>query len=168
MKISAYGKYLRKLIRDNQLTDKVVFLGKLTSEEMKEQYLKRHLFVCCSTMENSPNSLGEAMLLGMPCVAADVGGIPSIFNDGEDGILYKGFRNPEIKFGQDGASNKSQEEQMDMISRRLAKAIIEMWSDRERMEGYCDNARRHAQKTHKGERNYAKLNEIYTKMFMNS
>lgn len=168
LKISAYGKYLRKLIRDNQLTDKVVFLGKLTSEEMKEQYLKRHLFVCCSTMENSPNSLGEAMLLGMPCVAADVGGIPSIFNDGEDGILYKGFRNPEIKFGQDGASNKSQEEQMDMISRRLAKAIIEMWSDRERMEEYCDNARRHAQKTHKGERNYAKLNEIYTKMFMNS
>lgn len=168
LKISAYGKYLRKLIQENGLQERVVFLGKLNSQQMKEQYLKSHLYVCCSTMENSPNSLGEAMLLGMPCVAPDVGGIPSIFVDGEDGILYKGFRSPEISFQQDGISNKPQEEQMDMVSKRLARAIIEMWSDEERMKGYCENARRHAQKSHRGERNYAKLIEIYSRMFMNS
>ena len=31
------------------------------------------------------------MLLGVPCVAADVGGISSIFSGGVDGILYQGF-----------------------------------------------------------------------------
>lgn len=91
IKISAYGKYLRKLLKENGLEDRVHFLGRLTAEEMKAEYLKCGLYVCCSSNENSPNSLGEAMLLGVPCVAAKVGGIPSLFADGQDGILYQGY-----------------------------------------------------------------------------
>ena len=45
LKLSAYGKYLRKLIKDNHLRDHVTMLGMLTAEEMKEQYLQSHLFV---------------------------------------------------------------------------------------------------------------------------
>ena len=88
IKISAYGKYLRSLMEEYALRDCVQFLGRLTAAEMKAQYLKSNLFVCCSSNENSPNSLGEAMILGVPCVAAAVGGIPSLFEDGKDGILY--------------------------------------------------------------------------------
>ena len=53
---------------------------------MKDRFLKSHMYLCPSAIENSPNSLGEAMLLGVPCVAADVGGISSIFENGKDGI----------------------------------------------------------------------------------
>lgn len=153
LKISGYGKYLRKLIRENGLQDRIVMLGKLDEEQMKDRYLKSHLFVCCSSVENSPNSLGEAMLLGMPCVSADVGGISSIFIGGEDGILYEGFRN-ELNNG----SN------LEAVSARLAKSVIEIWKNQEKQKEYCRNARKHAEKSHNRERNYAKMTEIYTKI----
>ncbi len=150
LKISGYGKYIRRLVQENNLQEKVVFLGKMNAEEMKDRYLKSHVFVCCSSIENSPNSLGEAMLLGMPCVSADVGGIPSIFTGGRDGILYQGFRK-----GLNSGSN------LDIISKRLAKSVIEMWGNREKQVEYCKNARKHAEKNHDREQNYAKMQEIY-------
>lgn len=153
LKISSYGKYLRKLMEENHLLDKVKFLGKLNSEQMRERYLSSSLFVCCSSIENSPNSLGEAMLLGMPCVTADVGGIPSLFVDGEDGIMYEGYREEED--GEKGLKN---------VSRHLAKAVIEMWNEPEKQADYCRNAKRHANKTHRQERNYRKLIAIYAKI----
>lgn len=151
LKRSGYGKYLRKLIDRNGLQDKIIMLGRLDGEQMKERYLKSHLFVCCSAIENSPNSLGEAMLLGMPCVTADVGGIPSLFTGGEDGIMYRGFRS--------GLNNDSN---LDAISGRLAKSVIEIWKSRDKLDYFSKNARKHAEKNHNRERNYAKMTEIYT------
>ena len=155
LKISAYGKYLRRLICENRLQDKVVFPGRLNAEQMKEQYLRSSVFVCCSSVENSPNSLGEAMLLGMPCVSADVGGIPSIFTGGEDGILYRGH----VK-GKDSNNTCNFEN----ISKNLADSVIEIWENMEKTKQYCKNARNHAEKTHDRERNYKQMTEIYAKI----
>ena len=151
LKISAYGKYLRGLMKQEDLEDRIEFLGNLNGEQMRDRYLKSHLFVCCSSVENSPNSLGEAMLLGMPCVSADVGGISSIFTGGTDGILYEGFREA-------GASG---EDELKRIAGSLADAVLQMWSDPQKMTEYCGNARRHARKNHDGEENYRRLVEIY-------
>ncbi len=115
LKISAYGKYLRRLIAQNHLEGKVVFLGKLDAAAMRDRYLKSSLFVCCSALENSPNSLGEAMLLGMPCVSGDVGGIASIFTDGEDGILYEGFRTEESRDKGCGAGQCCEADRADTV-----------------------------------------------------
>lgn len=86
---SSYSKYLAKLIRKYHLEDKVEFLGHLSAEQMKQAYLDANVFVLPSTIENSPNSLGEAMLLGTPCVAADVGGVTSMLEHKKEGFVYQ-------------------------------------------------------------------------------
>ncbi len=152
IKISAYGQYLRKLIKKHHLEDNICFLGRLNAEQMKQRYLDSHLFVCCSSIENSPNSLGEAMLLGVPCVSADVGGISSIFTHEQDGILYKGFR----------ASDRTGEEQeLEQIASDLAASVLDMWQDEKRLKEYCEHAMEHAKQTHDKEANYKRLVEIY-------
>jgi len=161
IKISAYGKYLRKLLKETPIEDKVIFVGRLNAEQMLERYLKSHLFVCNSSIENSSNSLGEAMLLGMPCVSAKVGGLASIFEPGVDGIMYEGYR-VNINNMRDYVKTDAME--LECISKRLANAVIEMWSDEAKMLEYCKNARNHAKKTHNSEENCRRMTEIYAEI----
>lgn len=86
---SSYHKYLAQLAAEYGLEDSIEFLGKLSPEGMKEQYLKANVFALPSTIENSPNSLGEAMLLGTPCVAADVGGVTTLMRHNAEGYVYQ-------------------------------------------------------------------------------
>lgn len=75
---TGYGKYIKKLIKQQQLRGKVIFTGNLNASEMKSEYLSANVFICPSSIENSPNSLGEAQILGVPCIASYVGGIPDM------------------------------------------------------------------------------------------
>ena len=70
-KRSVYVNYLEKLIRQYSLENSIVFLGSLNAEEMKEQYLLANVFASPSSIENSPNSVGEAMILGTPVVSSE-------------------------------------------------------------------------------------------------
>lgn len=88
-RISSYGYYLRSLIRELNLTDNVEFLGGLNETRMAEEFRNAHVFVCASVIENSPNSLGEAQIIGTPCIASFVGGVPDMVNDRETGLLYR-------------------------------------------------------------------------------
>ena len=92
-RITGYGKYIRSLIIKLHLEDKVTFLGLLTEEQMCEQYLKANVFVCPSSIENSPNSLGEAQILGVPCAASYVGGVMDMMANMESYL----FRFEEIE-----------------------------------------------------------------------
>lgn len=85
---SSYAVILKKLIRKNKLVGKISFLGMLDEKQMCEQYLKNNIFVLPSAIENSPNSLGEAQLLGMPCLASAVGGVQQLVNNNPD-VLYR-------------------------------------------------------------------------------
>ena len=98
--VPAYGAYLRRLIRKNGLTGHVTMLGKLNAVKMKEQLLKCNVYCCPSIMENSPNSMCEAMLLGTPVVAAKVGGVASLLSDGEEGILFPAGKVDELAEGE--------------------------------------------------------------------
>lgn len=85
---SYYSVYIRKLIRQNHLENNVHFTGPLDAEGMKKQLLLCNVFVSASSIENSPNSIGEALLLGVPMISSDVGGVSSIIENGENGLLY--------------------------------------------------------------------------------
>lgn len=89
IKINGYGTYVLSLIKKYELKDKIIFVGILSEEQMVAEYLNAHLFICPSSIENSPNSLGEAQLLGVPCVAAYVGGIPDMITHEKSGLLYR-------------------------------------------------------------------------------
>lgn len=86
---TGYQKYLAALVHQYALEDKIEFLGSLSAEQMKEAFLNANVFVLPSTIENSPNSLGEAMLLGVPCVASDVGGVANLMTHNHEGYLYQ-------------------------------------------------------------------------------
>ncbi len=161
LKLSAYGKYLRKLIKKHKLQDNVCFVGRLSAAEMKERYLKSSLFVCPSSIQNSPNSLGEAMILGVPCVSANVGGIASIFEADKDGILYEGFETPRNSFNNGSEQKVVQETSLESQVEALANAVLTMWSDEKQAVSYGAQARKHAAMTHNGEQNYKRMLEIY-------
>jgi glycosyltransferase involved in cell wall biosynthesis len=56
---------------------------------MINEYQKANLFICSSSIENSPNSVGEAQLLGTPVIASYVGGVPDMVIHNETGLLYR-------------------------------------------------------------------------------
>ena len=87
-----YSKYIKKMISNLKLEQKIVFTGLLNEKQMCQQYLKSHVFVCPSSIENSPNSLGEAMILGVPCIGSYVGGIPDMLEHGKEGFISNMMR----------------------------------------------------------------------------
>lgn len=68
--------------------DKCVFLPGV-SDNIKEEIYNAKLFVLSSNYEGLPNSLMEAMTLGLPCISTDCpcGGPKSLIDDGQNGIL---------------------------------------------------------------------------------
>ena len=86
---TAYQKYLAALAERYGVAEKIEFLSSLSAEQMKAAFLEANAFVLPSTIENSPNSLGEAMLLGVPCAASDVGGVSNLLDSPSEGFVYQ-------------------------------------------------------------------------------
>ena len=84
-----YAAYLKKLIRDLHVEEHIEFTGPLSAGKVAETLSGVHAYVLCSAIENSPNTLGEAMMVGTPCVAAYVGGVPDMANDGKEALFYR-------------------------------------------------------------------------------
>ena len=85
---TGYARYLTDLIRKNNLGGHVVSYPLLDAEGMAREMLNAHVFVLPSCIENSPNSLAEAMMIGVPSVATFIGGIPSMARDGESSLFF--------------------------------------------------------------------------------
>ena len=88
LRMTGYANYIRKLIHKLGLEKQIVWTGILNEKEMVSRLLKTHIFVLPSALENSSNSLCEAMLLGMPCVATNTGGTMDILENKKQGYLY--------------------------------------------------------------------------------
>ncbi len=89
-----YAAYLKKLIYDLGVQDYIEFTGPLKAQAVAEKLSEVNAYVLCSAIENSPNTLGEAMMVGTPCVAAYVGGVADMAQDGKEALF---FRNDDPK-----------------------------------------------------------------------
>ena len=89
LRFQGYHLYLRRLVKRLHLQNNVHFLGSLSEEQMKQQFLDANVYVMPSAIENSPNSLCEAQMLGTPVVASYCGGTPTLLIEGETGYFYR-------------------------------------------------------------------------------
>ena len=89
IRLTGYGNLLKWYIGKFGLADHITFLGNLEEDEMVQEYLKANLFLMPSSIENSPNSLGEAQLVGCPCLASYVGGVEDMIPNTDCGLIYR-------------------------------------------------------------------------------
>lgn len=120
-----YKIELNKLIRKYNLQQNVFFLGTKNSTFIAEELAKTTIFVLPSFFENSSNSLAEAMVVGTPLIASDVGGVSSMVEDGQNGLLFE-------------AGNEQD----------LAEKMLNLLDDNELMLKLSKNARERARKRH--------------------
>ncbi len=133
-----YGAYLGRLVRRMGLEDHVEFLGVLQAEQMAERMRRSHVYVMSSIIENSPNTLGEAMMMGVPSVAAYTGGVPSMATDEVDALFYR---------ADDPAC--------------LAYQVKRLLDDRALCDALSEKAMAHARNTHDPQRNLQLLLAAY-------
>ncbi len=81
---------IKKLIENNGLEDRIKLLGFLNTENMKE-YIRKCKFVIVPSIwyENCPYSIIETLAIGKPVIGSNMGGIPELIKNGENGFIYQ-------------------------------------------------------------------------------
>lgn len=87
---------LKKNVREYGIEDVFKFTGKLSEQELFEQYFRSDIFILPSLWEGLPLTLLEAAAAGLPIIATEVGGIPSVFSHGKNAILVKAGESREL------------------------------------------------------------------------
>jgi glycosyltransferase involved in cell wall biosynthesis len=82
-----YFDYLKSCCLALQIENNVEFMGQRTVAEIAAYHQKAQILILPSEMDNSPNAVAEAMVSGVPVIATYVGGIPSMIQSGETGLL---------------------------------------------------------------------------------
>jgi glycosyltransferase involved in cell wall biosynthesis len=83
----SYDDKLKKLLIEKRLEQRVFFTGKRNN--LQNIYVDFNLFLMTSLQEGFPNSLLEAMAMGVASVVTSIDGIPEIIKNKESGILVK-------------------------------------------------------------------------------
>ncbi len=86
---TTYAKTARSQANYNSNPSSVKLLGPKFGDDLVKHLLEANVYVHPSHIENSSNAIQEAMLLGMPVVATNVGGTQSLFTDNKEGLLVQ-------------------------------------------------------------------------------
>ena len=82
------ARFYRRRAVEVGIADHVRWVGRMTADGLVREILSSDVFAYPSRVDNSPNALVEAMMVGAPVVASCVGGISSLVTDGADGLLF--------------------------------------------------------------------------------
>jgi glycosyltransferase involved in cell wall biosynthesis len=83
---SAAADY-RRLARESGVGDRVVFRGRLEGTALADAYRGARVLALPTRYDSFPSVLVEAMACGRPVVTTPVGGIPTLVQDGGNGLL---------------------------------------------------------------------------------
>ncbi len=90
LKLAGTGP-LADVLRQKYASNKIQFLGHLASEELKQLIQESQFLVLPSQCyENNPMSIIETLLMGMPVLGANLGGIPELIEP-HNGLTYDAF-----------------------------------------------------------------------------
>jgi L-malate glycosyltransferase len=78
---------IKKLVKELNLSDAVRFAGFLDLEKKIKEFSGTDVYINTNRIDNMPVSVVEARALGLPVVATNVGGLPYLIEDGENGFL---------------------------------------------------------------------------------
>ncbi len=113
-------------------------LGMIDASSVAKELAESLMYIHPAIIDNSPNSLCEAQLIGCPVIAANVGGIPSLVEDGKTGMLYP-YSEPYA----------------------LAFLIMDLCGDQEKLEKLSENEICCARERHNPEQLIQILNDNY-------
>lgn len=82
-----YYEKMRKKVEESPYENRIRLMPNIESMELMDLYRNAHVFVLHSKEESQGIVLAEAMAVGLPVVATNVGGIPDVVKDGESGFL---------------------------------------------------------------------------------
>ena len=133
---------IQDIIKERHLKDRIILLGYINQEEVKE-YLRKARFVVVPSIwyENCPYSVMEALAIGKPVIGANIAGIPELVTDKVNGLLYK----------------------YDSISDLEAKMKI-LYENPELAKQYGKNAKKIAIDNYGKEKYYNQIIDIYNKV----
>lgn len=87
-----YFEKCKRFVKENNLEEKVKFLGLVPQEELFQLYRKARVFVFPSTLESCPHTLIEVMACGAPIATAIIEPMPEIC--GSAAVYFEAY-NPE-------------------------------------------------------------------------
>ncbi|MCX6158504.1 MAG: glycosyltransferase family 4 protein [Ignavibacteriae bacterium] len=144
---SGDNTYVDKLnikIANLNLRENISFLGRMDHENIKLHFDKAKMMVFPTQIDNTPNSVVEALASGLPVIASDVGGLSSLIKDGVSGYLFDRAK-PDI----------------------LKEKIILLLSDKYKLMELSTNARRIAKEIHYPTNVAIRAIEIYNELINN-
>ncbi len=89
LKQHGYDRLILSLVKKLDLSENVVYVGRLTADEMASKMASVNCFAMTSAIENHSSTLKEAMTVGTPCVSSYVGGVPEYAVNEENCLLYR-------------------------------------------------------------------------------
>jgi len=94
----SYLPNLKKMAVKLDISDKVIFTGKVSDNDLLKYYNLADIFAFPTLrMEGLPLVILEAMACEIPVVASRIGGIPTVIENGRDGFLIEPSNLKELK-----------------------------------------------------------------------
>lgn len=133
---------IKKIIDNRDLQDNIKLLGYLNQDEVKK-CIKNARFIVVPSIgyENCPYSILETQAIGKPVIGADIGGIPELVKNKENGLIYK----------------------YDSVDELETKMKL-LFENKELAEQYGKKAKEYAEKFYNKETYYDKIIKIYEKV----